>query len=227
MADFLALPSNRIDVVPLGINMEGHVHPSVEERTRRDEFRVGYLARVAPEKGLRLLAEAYVRFRKRTAGAEVRLEVAGYAAPAQQSYLADVRGLLERAGLAEEFAYRGVVDRNGKLAFLGGLNVLSVPATYDEPKGMFLLEAMASGVPVVQPRRGAFTEIVENTGGGVLVEPDNPDALAEGLFALWSDRAASAALGQRAFEGVRQHYGVERSAEKLLGVYRSLLRDEN
>ena len=54
--------------------------------------------------------------------------------------------------------------------------MLSVPATYDEPKGMFLLEAMASGVPVVQPRRGAFIEIVEKTGGGLLVEPDDPDS---------------------------------------------------
>ena len=66
--------------------------------------------------------------------------------------------------------------------------MLSVPATYDEPKGMFLLEAMASGVPVVQPRRGAFTEVVEKTGGGLLVTPDDPDGLADGLHALWSDR---------------------------------------
>ena len=66
--------------------------------------------------------------------------------------------------------------------------MLSVPATYDEPKGMFLLEAMASGVPVVQPRRGGFVEIVEKTGGGLLVDPDNPDSLADGLHRLWSDR---------------------------------------
>ena len=74
--------------------------------------------------------------------------------------------------------------------------MLSVPATYDEPKGMFLLEAMASGVPVVQPRRGAFTEIVEKTGGGLLVEPDDPEQLADGLYALWSDRARQAQLGR-------------------------------
>ena len=82
---------------------------------------------------------------------------------------------------AHEFTYRGAVDRDGKLAFLRSLDVLSVPATYDEPKGVFLLEAMASGVPVVQPRRGAFTEIVEKTGGGLLVAPDDPSALADGI----------------------------------------------
>ena len=85
--------------------------------------------------------------------------------------------------------------------------MLSVPATYDEPKGMFLLEAMASGVPVVQPRRGAFTEVVEKTGGGLLVTPDDPDSLADGLHALWSDRDRARALGPP---------GVRRRARALL-----------
>ena len=83
--------------------------------------------------------------------------------------------------------YHGAVDRDGKLAFLQTLDVLSVPAPYDEPKGVFLLEAMGDGVPVVQPRRGAFTEIVEKTGGGVLVPPDDTKALADALHGLWQD----------------------------------------
>jgi glycosyltransferase involved in cell wall biosynthesis len=88
---------------------------------------------------------------------------------------------------------------------------------------MFLLEAMAAGVPVVQPRRGAFVEIVERTGGGLLVDPDDPERLAEGLHTLWRDRATAATLSQRAFEGVREHYSVTRSADYLLDVYRALL----
>ena len=84
-------------------------------------------------------------------------------------------------GTRGEFEYRGALDRAEKIAFLQALDVLSVPATYDEPKGMFLLEAMANGVPVVQPRRGAFPEIVAKTGGGLIVEPDDPEALADGL----------------------------------------------
>ena len=97
--------------------------------------------------------------------------------------------------------------------------MLSVPATYDEPKGLFLLEAMASGVPVVQPRRGAFVEIVEKTGGGLLVEPDDAQRLADGLYALWSDRARQAELSDRAFRGVRAHYTIAQSADRLLAVY--------
>src|SRR4029450_7999094 len=126
--------------------------------------------------------------RRRIGKAPARLVAAGYIAPAQASYLRDVRAILQRAGLADEFTYRGAVDRDGKLAFLRELDVLSVPATYDEPKGMFLLEAMAAGVPVVQPRRGAFTEMVEKTGGALLVRPDDSGALANGLYELWQDR---------------------------------------
>ena len=100
---------------------------------------------------------------------------------------------------------------------------MSVPATYDEPKGVFLLEAMASGVPVVQPRRGAFTEIVENTGGGLLVAVDDPDALADGLYALWQDRSLGEQLGASGVHGVRGHYDVARSADRLLGVYQQLI----
>jgi glycosyltransferase involved in cell wall biosynthesis len=135
-----------------------------------------------------------------------------------------VQRKLNDAGLADEFSYRGVVDREGKLAFLQSIDVLSVPATYDEPKGLFLIEAMANGVPVVQPRRGAFTEIVEKTAGGLLVQPDSPEALAEGLHTLWRDRALVHSLGQQAFDNVREHYSVTHSASRLLDVYESVLR---
>jgi glycosyltransferase involved in cell wall biosynthesis len=193
-------------------------------RAADEVFRVGYFARIAPEKGLHVLADAYQRFRRRTGSASVRLEAAGYLSRAHAAYLDDVRRSLENAGLGDEFTYRGVVDRDGKLAFLRSVDVLSVPATYDEPKGVFLLEAMASGVPVVQPRRGAFTEIVEKTGGGLLVAPDDADALADGLYRLWHDRSLGETLGRRGFDGVREHYDVGRSADRLLGVYEQVLQ---
>jgi glycosyltransferase involved in cell wall biosynthesis len=218
MGERLEIPASRISVVPLGIDVQGY-------RRRQHgggPFRVGYFARIAPEKGLHVLAQAYVRFRRRIGQADVRFEVAGYLPPSEQRYLDDVRQVLDRAGLAGEGIWHGTVDREGKLAFLEGLDLLSVPATYDEPKGMSLLEAMASGVPVVQPRRGSFVEIVEVTGGGVLVEPDDPEALADALDALWRDPAARARLSTAAWEGVRRHYTVERSADRLIDVYETV-----
>ena len=223
MADLLAIPAHRIAVVPLGIGMNGYERRLDETAST---FCVGYFARVAPEKGLHVLADAYVRLRRRMGKAPARLLAAGYMGPDQASYLRDLGRILEKAGVAGEFAYRGAVDRDGKLEFLRGLDVLSVPATYDEPKGMFLLEAMAAGVPVVQPRRGAFTEVVEKTGGGLLVEPDNPAALADGLYALWSDSTLRRSLANRAFAGVRAHYTIAQSAARMLDVYRDVVKQE-
>jgi glycosyltransferase involved in cell wall biosynthesis len=217
MAQYLEIPRAKIDVVPLGIDMRGYER----HEAGAGPFRIGYFARVTPEKGLLGLADAYVRLRRRIGDADMRLEAAGYMGAAHAPYLEETRQRVADAGLEAEFHYAGELDRDGKLAFLRRLDVLSVPATYDEPKGMFLLEAMASGVPVVQPRRGAFTEVVEKTGGGVLVTPDDPEALADALFTLWSDRAAAAALGRRAFDGVRAHYTIQHSATRLLEVYDS------
>jgi glycosyltransferase involved in cell wall biosynthesis len=207
--------------VPLGINLSGYFER--EARTDDGPFRIGYFARVAPEKGLHLLAEAYVRLRERVPARRFELHVAGYTAPDSRAYMESVRKRLAQAGCGGEATWHGVVDREGKLRFLRSLDVLSVPATYDEPKGMFLLEAMANGVPVVQPRRGAFTEIVERTGGGLLVAPDDPDALAEGIETLVRSPGEASVLGTRAFAGVRAHYSVEQSASRLLGVYETAL----
>ena len=219
MSDMIGIPRGRISVVPLGINLSGY-----ERKARRgDPFRVGYFARVSPEKGLHVLADAYKLLRARTPDASMRLDVAGYMAQAQASYLDGIKRDLAKAGLADEFAYHGAVDRDGKLAFLQSLDVLSVPAPYDEPKGVFLLEAMGEGVPVVQPRRGAFTEIVEKTGGGLLVPPDDTKALADALHRLWQDRALAETLGQRGFDGVRAHYSIQRSTDRLLAVYEDVI----
>jgi glycosyltransferase involved in cell wall biosynthesis len=214
-----------VSIVPLGISMDGYVRRDPPARRSRDiePIRVGYFARVAPEKGLDVLVDAYIRMRRQIPDVPVRLEVAGYLPRAHAGYLARCQATMTDAGLGSEFTYRGEVDREGKLAFLRAIDVLSVPATYDEPKGLFLLEAMASGVPVVQPRRGGFTEIVERTTGGLLVERNDAGALAEGLRLMCTDAGLRARLAASAFEGVRAHYTVAHSATRLLDVYASVL----
>ena len=220
MASYLSIPPDRIDVVPLGINLEGFERRSSASGR---PFTIGYLARVAPEKGLVPLCEAYVRFRRLPGVGSARLEVAGYLAPEQQGYLKDAERLVSAAGFASEFAYRGALDRPQKIEFLKGLDALSVPTVYVEPKGLFLLEAMACGVPVVQPRHGAFPEILSRTGGGLLVNAGDSQSLAEGLYQLWRDPALRDTLGQRGFDGVRAHYSVGRSAERMLEMYQRSL----
>ncbi|MEO7270706.1 MAG: glycosyltransferase family 4 protein [Vicinamibacterales bacterium] len=222
MPGYLGVPAAKMKTIPLGINTEAYPFRS-RDRAPGEAFTVGYFARIAPEKGLHALAAGYRALRARPGIGPSRLVVAGYLAPEHQDYLAEVKAKMAAWGLADQFEYRGELDRAGKVAFLHSLDVLSVPATYAEPKGLFLLEAMATGVPVVQPRRGAFPEILERTGGGLLVEPDQDEALADGLLALWRDPARARALGQAGAAGVRQHYTVERMAEEAEALYSSLM----
>jgi glycosyltransferase involved in cell wall biosynthesis len=219
MPRYLGIPREKMRLVPLGINLDGC---SPEPRQRDGPFTIGYFARVAPEKGLHVMAEAYRRLRSRPGIADSRLLVAGYLAGEHREYLEGIKASIEAWGLEREFEYRGELDRAQKIAFLNSIDVLSVPATYAEPKGIFLLEAMANGVPVVQPRRGAFPEIVSTTGGGIIVEADDPDALADGWLALWGDPSRAAALGAAGAAGVRQHYTVGRMAEIAESVYQDL-----
>jgi len=223
MPDYLGIPADKIRVVPLGINLQGF-----EARTPDGTmlFTVGFLARIAPEKGLHVLAEAYRLLRQSKDIGQARLEVAGYIAPEHKAYLSDIEQRLRDWGLASEFHYRGVLDRPQKIAFLQTLDVLSVPATYNEPKGVSLLEAMACGVPVVQPRRGAFTEIVERTSGGLLVKPDDPDSLAEGILKIFQNRSLAEELGNNGIRGVREHYSARQMADRALEAYESVLSQE-
>lgn len=221
--EYLGIPAEKIHVVPLGINLGGY---QMRERDPSRPFTIGFFARVAPEKGLHVLAEAYRQLRADGHVPEARLEVAGYLRPEHKSYLTDIEQQIKNAGLDSEFHYRGELDREQKITFLRKLDVLSVPATYDEPKGMFLLEAMACGVPVVQPRRGAFTEIIEKTGGGLLVEPDNPASLASGILEIYRSPDDAERLGQNGFKGVREHYSVARMANRALDVYKAVIANQ-
>ena len=213
---YLAIPDPKIRVVPIGINTSGY-EPG--KRTLGRTFTVGYFARVAPEKSLHVLAEVYRRMRASGALENARLEAAGYLAPEHHAYLEEFEAQMKEPGLGSEFHYRGILSRDQKIAFLRTLDVLSVPSTYAEPKGIYLLEAMANGVPVVQPRHGAFPEMLARTGGGLLVEPGNLEDLAAGIQAIHGDRKYGEDLGQCGARGVREHYGAAQMARRTADVF--------
>lgn len=217
MARLLGIPDAKMSVVPLGVSVEDF---PAGARERDDTFTVGFFARVAPENGLHLLSEAYKIFRARgDTPPRAQLEAAGYLAPEHADYFKAVERQMNEWGLAGEFRYHGSPERQGKIDFFRLLDVFSMPATYDEPKGLSVLEALASGVPAVLPRRGALTVIAERTRGGLLVEPDSVEALAEGIHRLWQEPELAADLGRAGARGVREHYTVARMAERALEVY--------
>src|SRR5208282_747636 len=104
--------------------------------------------------------------------------------PMDRPFVAAARQALAAAGVLADVDFSPNVSREEKLAFFRTLSVFSVPATYGETFGLFVIEALAAGVPVVQPDHGAFGELVTATDGGVLCKPDDPEALAGALESL-------------------------------------------
>lgn len=219
MRDYLGLPGTRVGVIPSGIHVDDF---PPRDSAPSGPFTVGYLARIAPEKGLHLLCEAYRGVARELGPGNTRLLVAGDPATDHSGYLRGIRKRMRRWGLEDSFQYRGCLNRAEKIRFLQELDVLSVPTCYDEPRGLYALEAQACGVPVVQPRRGVFPEIIAATGGGLLVEPDDPADLARGILELHRDPERAAELGRRGREGVREGYDARKMAAATLTAYERL-----
>jgi glycosyltransferase involved in cell wall biosynthesis len=222
MRALLGVGEDRMTIVPLGIRTEGHDAPLSPREARAERpFTIGYLARFAPEKGFHLLAEAFVLLARRVGVDRVRLRAAGHLRPYDRGYFERTRQRLADAGMEAAFEHLGEVDRPGKVAFLRSLDVMSVPTIYREPKGLSILEAMANGVPVVQPAHGTFPDMLERTRGGVLVAPGSAPALAEALEALMNDPERRARVGARGRQAVLSEWTDAAMARATLAVYRA------
>ena len=223
MAELLKVGPERIAVIPLGIGLDGHADASTTAAEASRPFTVGYLARLAPEKGFHLLVQAFRQLAEAEEPGAVRLRAAGYLGAADRAWFDEQVQRIEAAGLGTSFEHLGEVDRAGKLQFLSGIDVLAVPTEYREAKGRFALEAMASGVPVVVPAHGSFPEMIEETGGGVLVEPGSPEAVAGVLAKLKREPARRRELGHRGRTSVHAERGDRHMARATAALYEELL----
>jgi glycosyltransferase involved in cell wall biosynthesis len=216
MAEYLAIPRSRIHVVHPGLNLAGHGGPRPEQQR---PFTIGYFARICPEKGLHVLTEAFHLLKQMPGTERCRLHVSGWLGGNHHSYFADIRKKIAQRRLEEHFLHVEAPDHESKVRFFHGIDVLSVPTTYREPKGLYVLEALANGVPVVQPRHGSFPELIEATGGGLLVQPEDPHDLARALRQLMDNPAHRRELGSKGKEAVHARFHAERMAAETAAIY--------
>ncbi len=219
MAELLQAPERKFHIVPLGIaEPEAYQRP----RPRGDgPPTVGYLARLCPEKGFHRLVDGMLELRSLPGMERVRLRAGGWLGPSDRPFFEAQRTRLVDAGIDFEHV-DSIPDRETKIAFLAELDVFSVPAEFLEPKGLYVLEALAAGVPVVQPEHGAFPELLDSTGGGLLVPRNDAPALARELAALLSDESRRRQLGEEGRQGVARRHRAETMAESTLAVWRAL-----
>ena len=214
----LGIASDRIQVVPNGIHLEGF-SPAA---TPPDPPVLGYFARMCPEKGLDALVEAFILLKTRNQVENLKLRVGGGCGPGDEPFVRELRERLQKRGWLPDAEFHPNLTREDKLDFLRSLTVLSVPARYGEAFGLYVIEALAAGVPVVQPRTASFPELIELTGGGVTYEPGEPAALAHAIEQLLIDRKRTRALGESGRRSVVEHFSAGRMAENMLKAFQSV-----
>jgi glycosyltransferase involved in cell wall biosynthesis len=230
MTQMLALDPKRVVIEPLTIDsaaftepgLTKHDHDAAPERPQR----IGYLARIAPEKGLHHLIDAYLDLARRPGCETVGLDIAGWLGDQHRGYFAEQMARLGDAGLANRVRHLGSPDLKGKIAMLRGIDVMSVPTEHEEPKGLSVLEAMAAGVPVVLPAKGAFPEIIEQSGGGLLVPPNDAKALADALQGLLQDAELRDELARAGRKWVIEERSTEKQAASIVQLIAEKLRPE-
>jgi len=226
MAEYLGIDRQRIQLVPLGIDTDQFAVDPAEITLAERPPTIGYLARLVPEKGLHVMVDAFIRLRTLPGMDQARLRIAGWYGAKYRPYVHEQQAKIEQAGLTDAVEILGTVDRRRKLEFLRGIDCLSTPSLYRDPKGLYVLEALAAGVPVVQPNHGAFPELLAAVGGGHLVEPNNPEALAAKLHEVLLDREALRTIGSTGRQAVLERHNADAMADGTLAVYKRYLRGE-
>lgn len=220
MKSRLGLDETKLHTVLNGIDLDGYRVSDLE----RQPPVLGYLSKMTPSLGLGKLVDAFTSLKNRPGLDTIRLRAMGGILGGDKKYVSGIRKQLAAEGCGGDADFLPEMDRASRLNFLSSLSVMSVPIPGGEALGTFVLEAWAAGVPVVEPRAGGFVELIEETGGGLLYEEDDPDGLANGIARLLTDRSLAKELGDNGRRAVLARFGVDRMAEEVVKVYDSVVR---
>ena len=219
MAKRLGLRADRVHVVANGIKLDGYSDVANARKPEPGNPPVlGYFARMCQQKGLDGVISTFIELKKRLGARTLKLHVGGGCGPGDEKFVTHQKELLQAAGVLRDVEWFPNVDREGKLAFFAGCDVFCTPALYGEAFGLYVIEAMASGLPVVQPRHGGFPELIEPSGGGSLVEPGNIRETADAIESLLLDSSRARILGRAAASAAQRIFSVERMARDFVHV---------
>ncbi len=207
-----------VTILPNGIDLEGYA-PQPE---KPGSPVIGYLARMIREKGLEIMVEAFIHLRTVLGHPSARLHLAGAATPDNQPLIETMKQRLAAVGLTGDVQWMPNISREDKAAMLGSLTLFSVPAIYPEAFGLYVIEAMASGVPVVQPEASSFPGILADSGAGALVPAGDPIALAQKWHELLMQPDELRRMAERSRRTAEQLYDIGVMREGFLALARDL-----
>ncbi|MEM9399140.1 MAG: glycosyltransferase family 4 protein [Verrucomicrobiota bacterium] len=200
--------------LPNGINAEIYENCT---RTHTHKRVIGFLARMSEQKGLHVLVDAYIELRKHGRFDDVELHIAGAQTSGDTPLLNKLKQRLGAANLIDSVQFFPNLSLEDKVSFMRSIDIFSVPAVYSEAFGLYILEAMAAAIPVVQPEASAFPEIIEKTEGGLLFEKENVLSLSEKLAELLDNEEQRNLLGSKGQKMVREFFSLDYVAGQLAG----------
>ena len=211
MQERIGIKVDKVKVVYNGIDLN-----DLPERLAESQpLAIGFLANIIAGKGLLILAKAYVELKKKPENQDLKLIILGSVTPFTKDYLGSVQNFLKRQGVFNDCIIKTNLSRDEKFLALKDVSILSVPATYGESFGLYILEALALGIPVVQPDHGAFKELLGVLKGGLLCQPDDVHDLAEKCQQLISNKELRFELGQKGKQKVFECFSKEVMAKRV------------
>jgi len=212
------LPAEKIQSLYLGVDPLDYEFHSTNNKGRN----IGYISRMCHENGVDILADAFILLKKKRGFEDVKLILTGGSTGADTKYIKGIRKKLLLENLDSEVEIIEDFEETGRISFFRKVSVISVPVRIGEAFGMYLLESMASGVPVVQPALGAFPEIVKLSGGGIIYEHNTPQALCDALAELLSDPQRLNTMSEIARKGVETNFNIHDHVKEMITVYQNL-----
>ena len=170
------------------------------------------------------MADAFILMKRNEKLGLAKLRICGGKMTCDEPFIERLRGKLAAAGVLADVDFLAAFDRGSKQEFLRSLSLLSVPEDKPVAYGLYVLEALAMGVPVIQPATGCFPETIAMTGGGVLYEPNTAEKLAEVMMPLLLDPQAARRLGAEGRAGVAKAFEIGRTAGQMIGIYERIIQ---
>ncbi len=223
MSALLEIPEEKFHLTPLGVSVTEFDAVHQARQARPPGKVIGYFARLAPEKGFDLAVGAFLEVAAKYP--EARFHVGGWLSEKDRAFYEEQIARIASAGWSDRFRHVEAPDGEEKMKFLESIDIFAVPARFLEPKGIYLLEAMACGLACVVPSRGAFPEMMDASGGGLLCEPEDPADLARCLGQLLDDPEATMRFGAAGRAWVEREHNRDRMAEATAAIYQAALAD--
>jgi len=220
MKEKMSLPEEKLSSVHIGVDPADYVFKPTSEKKRN----IGYVSRMCFENGLDILVEAFLLLKQKEGFEDVNLVLTGGSTGDDKKFLSDIRHRIKEHGLQNQVEFHEDFEEQGLRDYFEKVSLVSVPVRNGEAFGIYLLECMTSGIPVVQPALGAFPEIVELTGGGVIYRENTPEELALSLEKLLSNPEEMDRLSHRGKEGVDKHFHIDIQAKRMLEVYENAIK---